>query len=298
MSSAATCATQTATSSRLASRSPARPRRGGKALIRHGGCAWQRSPLRTGIRQDPPAGTDSRCAQPGMSISDPAKEASADGGGGVQAGRRVRFPHPACAPSARLPSGPSRVAKIPGTSSSPPWPASAPCGLAWPGRESWRGCPESGCQVPPQVARPHGLASVLDIETAAAMASCLQDVSDRLDADDAVLPRKPAVLQGVVSRPKPTRRRRSAPDGRHVGRDRRKDRESCPPGPPTRLWPPSRRLTRRVRMAMPAAISAKPGSLPAGADSRARPIRHLSSPRTVPGSGATCDNPEEDVWVR
>jgi hypothetical protein len=31
-------------------------------------------------------------------------------------------------------------------------------------------------------------------------------------------------------------------------------------GRPARLWPPSRRLTRRVRMAMPAAVSANPGT--------------------------------------
>jgi len=34
----------------------------------------------------------------------------------------------------------------------------------------------------------------------------------------------------------------------------------APPGQRARLWPPSRRLTRRVRMAMPAAVSANPGT--------------------------------------
>jgi Glyoxalase-like domain len=49
-----------AQSSRWARGSPARSRRSGKALIRHGGCAWQRSPLRTGTRQDNAGG--GRCA--------------------------------------------------------------------------------------------------------------------------------------------------------------------------------------------------------------------------------------------
>jgi hypothetical protein len=62
---------------------------------------------------------------------------------------------------------------------------------------------------------------------------------------------------------RPTGRHSAAverPDAGHVGATAAMDGESCRRGRPAPLWPPSRRLTRRVRMAMPVAVSANPGT--------------------------------------
>jgi len=50
------------------------------------------------------------------------------------------------------------------------------------------------------------------------------------------------------------------PDGRHVGATAARTGNHAARGRPARLWPPPRRVTRRVRMAMPTAVSANPGT--------------------------------------